>query len=67
MLYIEIKSKVILFCEMIRRIKSQHSLGGCSVVFLMGEIYEVHRRDGLRWCDIRTKFHKDWFGFSRNI
>jgi hypothetical protein len=32
---------------------------------LMGRIYEVHRWDGLRCHDIRTKFHKDWFSHSK--
>jgi uncharacterized membrane protein len=27
-------------------------------------IYKVHRRDGLRWHDIHTKFHEDWFRHS---
>jgi hypothetical protein len=33
----------------------------------MGMIYEVHYQDGLRWNDIHTKFHKDWFWHSGNI
>jgi hypothetical protein len=31
----------------------------------MGGIYEVRRGDGLRWHDIHTKFHKDWFRHSK--
>jgi hypothetical protein len=33
---------------------------------LMGKIYEVRRWDGLRYHDIRTKFHKDRFRHSEN-
>jgi hypothetical protein len=32
---------------------------------LMGRIYEVLCWDGLRWHDIDTKFHKDWFRHSK--
>jgi hypothetical protein len=32
---------------------------------LMGGIYELHRWDGLRSYDIRTKFHKNWFRHSK--
>jgi hypothetical protein len=32
---------------------------------LMGGIYEVSRWDGLRYYDIHTKFHKDWFRHSK--
>jgi hypothetical protein len=28
---------------------------------LMGGFYEIHHRDRLRWHDIHTKCHKDWF------
>jgi hypothetical protein len=31
---------------------------------LMGSIYEVRRRDGLRYHDTHTKFHNDWFRHS---
>jgi hypothetical protein len=31
----------------------------------MGGIYEVGRCDGLRCLDICTKFHKDWFSYSK--
>jgi hypothetical protein len=34
------------------------------LVLLMGVIYEVHRLDGLRWTDKRTKFQEDWFRHS---
>jgi hypothetical protein len=37
------------------------------LVLLMEVIYEVHRWDGLRWHDKRTKFHEDWFGLIGNI
>jgi hypothetical protein len=37
------------------------------LVLLTGMIYEVHRSDGLKRHDIRTKFHEDWFGHSGNI
>jgi hypothetical protein len=30
----------------------------------MGGIYEVRRWDGLRYRDMHTKFHKDWFRHS---
>jgi hypothetical protein len=33
----------------------------------MGVIYEVSYWDGLKWHDIHTKFHKDWFKHSSNI
>jgi hypothetical protein len=36
------------------------------LVLLMGVIYEVHRWDGVRWHDIRTKFQEDWLGHSGN-
>jgi hypothetical protein len=29
--------------------------------------YEVDHWDGLRWHDIRIKFHEDWFGHASNI
>jgi hypothetical protein len=32
------------------------NMNGCNV----GITDEVHRRAGLRWHDILTKFHKDW-------
>jgi hypothetical protein len=28
---------------------------------LMAGIYEVSRSDGLKWHDMHTKFHGDWF------
>jgi hypothetical protein len=31
---------------------------------MLGGIYEVSRCDGLRYCNIHTKFHKDWFRHS---
>jgi hypothetical protein len=31
---------------------------------LMAGIYELHLWDGLRWHDIHTKFHKNWFRHS---
>jgi hypothetical protein len=31
---------------------------------LMGGIYKVHHWDGLRYRDIHTKFHADWFRHS---
>jgi hypothetical protein len=30
----------------------------------MGDIYEVHRFDELRWHDTHTEFHKEWFRHS---
>jgi hypothetical protein len=30
----------------------------------MGGIYEVCSWDGIRWHDIHTKFHNDWFSHS---
>jgi hypothetical protein len=32
---------------------------------VIGRIYEVRRRDGLRCHDIHTKFHKDSFSNSK--
>jgi hypothetical protein len=37
------------------------------LLLLIERIYEVHRRDGLRWHDIHKTFHEDWFGNSGNI
>jgi hypothetical protein len=37
------------------------------LVLLMGVIYEVHRWADLRWHDMHTKFHEDWFGHSAII
>jgi hypothetical protein len=37
------------------------------LVLLMGFIYEVHRRDGLRWHNIRTTSHDERFRHSSNI
>jgi hypothetical protein len=37
------------------------------LVFLMGVICEVDYSVGLRYRDICTKFHEDWFSHSRNI
>jgi hypothetical protein len=37
------------------------------LVLLRGVIYEVHRWEGLKWHDTRTKFNEDWFGRSGNI
>jgi hypothetical protein len=31
----------------------------------MGGIYEVRRQDWLRFHDIHTKFHKNWFRHSK--
>jgi hypothetical protein len=31
------------------------------LVLLIEVIYEVHRWHGLRWHNIHTKFHEDWF------
>lgn len=31
------------------------------MVLLMGEIYELRRRDGFRYYDIHTNYHKGWF------
>jgi hypothetical protein len=36
-------------------------------VLVKGVIYELHRWDGLKWHDICTKFHEDWFRNSGNI
>jgi hypothetical protein len=33
----------------------------------MGVTYEVYCSDSIRWHDILTKFHEDWFGQSSNI
>jgi hypothetical protein len=33
----------------------------------MRGIYEVQCYDGLRWHDIHTEFHDDWFRYSSNI
>jgi hypothetical protein len=33
----------------------------CTRCLLMGWIYELCHCDGLRCCDMHTKFHKDWF------
>jgi hypothetical protein len=30
---------------------------------LLKRNYEVHRRDGLRWHDLHTRFHEDWCRF----
>jgi hypothetical protein len=35
------------------------------LVLLMKGFYEVRRWDGLRWHDIHTKFHTDWFRHLR--
>jgi hypothetical protein len=35
------------------------------LVLLMGVIYELRRRDGIRCHDIDTKFHKVWFCHSK--
>jgi hypothetical protein len=32
---------------------------------LMGEIYEVRRRDGFRCLNVHNKFHKYWFKYSK--
>jgi hypothetical protein len=37
------------------------------LLLLTGLIYEVYRRDGLRWHGMHTKFHEDFFGHSSNI
>jgi hypothetical protein len=33
----------------------------------MGRIYEVCHLDGLRWHDIHTRIHDNWFRHSSNI
>jgi hypothetical protein len=37
------------------------------LILLTEVIYEVHRSDNLRWHDISTVCHEDWFGHSGNI
>jgi hypothetical protein len=37
------------------------------LVLLVGVIYEVQRRDGVRWHDIHTTFYEDCFGNVSNI
>jgi hypothetical protein len=37
------------------------------LLLLMGLIYKIQISDGLRWDDIHTKLHEDWFGHSGNI
>jgi hypothetical protein len=32
------------------------------LLLLMGVTYKVRRFDGLRWHNIYTEFHEDWFG-----
>jgi hypothetical protein len=44
----------------------QHNQGGCSVGINNND-YEVNCSDGLKWHDIRTKFHEDLFGHSGSI
>jgi hypothetical protein len=35
------------------------------ILLLMEGIYEVRPSDGLRWHDIHTRVHKDWFRHSK--
>jgi hypothetical protein len=37
------------------------------LVLQMKKDYEVHSYDGLRWHDINTKFHEDWYRRSINV
>jgi hypothetical protein len=37
----------------------------CNVGITDGRDYEVRHWDGLRWHDIHTKFHTDWFRLSK--
>jgi hypothetical protein len=38
-----------------------------TVVLLMGEIYDIYRRDGLWRHELRAKFHDNPFKNSSNI
>jgi hypothetical protein len=40
---------------------------GCNIGITDGREYKLHRFDYLRCLDIHTKFHKDWFRYSRVI
>jgi hypothetical protein len=35
------------------------------LVLLMAAIYELCHPDGVRWHDIYSKFHKDWFWYAK--
>jgi hypothetical protein len=37
------------------------------LVLLLGGIYELRRRDGLKCHDTHTKFNKDWFRNSKVV
>jgi hypothetical protein len=45
----------------------QYSLGSRSVGITDGSDLWSKCWDGLRWHDMYTKFHEDWFGYSGNI
>jgi hypothetical protein len=43
------------------------NLKGCNVGIIDEGTYDIHRRNGLRWLDIRTKFYDDRFRHLSNI
>jgi hypothetical protein len=43
------------------------NLNDCNVGITDEEIYDVHRSNGLRWHDIRTKFYDDRLRHLSNI
>jgi hypothetical protein len=47
----------------------EYNVGSCidGIVLLIVVIYEVHYYHCLRWHDIHTKLHENWFRYSGNI
>jgi hypothetical protein len=41
------------------------NLRGCNAGISDGGDFLTNHLDGLKWCDISTKFHKDWFRQSK--
>jgi hypothetical protein len=37
------------------------------LVLLMGGIYKLCLREGLKWHYVHAKFHKDWFRYSNFV
>jgi hypothetical protein len=57
--------KGILVCGMDST--KQYNLRGCNSGITDGSDLGKYAVDGLRWNDIYTKFHEDWFGHLSNI